>query len=106
MSGFNKRSRLTPPSPGKSGAPPKGTPDKTAQSSGQQAAPEKTAQQLSGQQKAPSKKLQWSMNDLLTKLDSGDTPPESVAEAMAQARAGEAVQPPSPPVPKVDQSVK
>jgi tetratricopeptide (TPR) repeat protein len=93
MSGFQKRSKLTPSSAGKSGEPAKGT-------------PEKNAQQSSGQQKAPNKKLQWSMNDLLTKLDSGDAPAQSVQEAMAQARAGEAIQQPAPPPPPVDYSVK
>jgi tetratricopeptide (TPR) repeat protein len=93
MSGFQKRSKLTPSSPGKSGDPAKGT-------------PEKSAQQSSGQQKAPNKKLQWSMNDLLTKLDSGDAQAESVQEAMAQARAGDTIQQAAPAPPPIDNSVK
>src|SRR5271156_6608048 len=76
MSGFNKRSRLSAPT-GKSGVPPK---DKESPQSSSGA---------DGQQKPPSKKLQWSMGDLLTKLDSGDATGASVEEAMAQARAGE-----------------
>jgi tetratricopeptide (TPR) repeat protein len=79
MSGFNKRSRLSP-SKGNDGSSSK---DQPQSSSG-----------ASGQQKAPGKKLQWSMGDLLTKLDSGDGTGETVEEAMAQARAGDLQEPP------------